>query len=196
MTKRRRHFPSCFKVPLDKDQNITDDTRIRAAVPTLQYLLSNGAKVLLSSHLGRPKNGPEDKFRLAPVAPRLSQLLGVSVWRAADCVGAEVDEQVSQLQKGQVLLLENVRFHKEETKNDPAFAKQLIKHADVYVNDAFGSAHRAHASTEGVAKLVPTAVAGLLLQKELEYLGKIDEDCDVVCFTKWVCISTFYVWVG
>ena len=167
--------PRCTRaqVPLDSAQQITDDTRIRAAVPTLRYLLSKGARVLLASHLGRPKSGPEDRFRLAPVAPRLSQLLGVPVLRADDCVGPAVDEKVAQLERGQLLLLENVRFHKEETKNDPGFARQLAKHVDVYVNDAFGSAHRAHASTEGVARLAPVAIAGLLLQKELEYLGEL-----------------------
>nr|AKP17751.1 phosphoglycerate kinase [Auxenochlorella pyrenoidosa] len=159
-----------LNVPLDGDLNITDDTRIRAAVPTLKYLLDNGAKVLLTSHLGRPKKGPEDKFRLNPVVPRLSELLGKAVKKADDCIGAPVEEALKTLQNGELLLLENVRFHPEEEKNDPDFAKELAKHADMYVNDAFGTAHRAHASTEGVTKYLSPSVAGFLLQKELDYL--------------------------
>ena len=159
-----------LNVPLDGDLNITDDTRIRAAVPTLKYLCDNGAKVVLTSHLGRPKSGPEDKFRLTPIVPRLSELLGKKVTKAEDCIGPEVESKLGQISNGEVLLLENVRFYKEEEKNDPEFAKKLASVADLYVNDAFGTAHRAHASTEGVTKFLSPSVAGFLLQKELDYL--------------------------
>ncbi|CAI0555487.1 unnamed protein product [Linum tenue] len=173
-----------LNVPLDDNQNITDDTRIRAAIPTIKHLMQNGAKVILSSHLGRPK-GVTPKFSLAPLVPRLSELLGIEVVKAEDCIGPEVEKAVAALPEGGVLLLENVRFYKEEEKNepefnvrfykeeeknDPEFAKKLASLADVYVNDAFGTAHRAHASTEGVAKFVKPAVAGFLMQKELDYL--------------------------
>ncbi|KAL3138641.1 hypothetical protein ABBQ32_006401 [Trebouxia sp. C0010 RCD-2024] len=165
-----------LNVPLDKSQNITDDTRIRAAIPTLKYLTDNGAKVLLTSHLGRPKDGPEDKFRLNPVVPRLSELLGTNVQKADDCIGDEVKQKTQALNNGEVLVLENVRFYKEETKNDPGFAEKLAANADIFVNDAFGTAHRAHASTEGVTKFLSPSVAGLLLQKELDYLdGAVKE---------------------
>jgi phosphoglycerate kinase len=159
-----------LNVPLDKEQKITDDTRIRAAVPTLKYLLDNGAKVLLTSHLGRPKSGPEDKFRLTPIAPRLSELLGKPVKKLNDCIGEEVEKAVKDAKNGELLLLENVRFYKEEEKNDAEFAKKLAANADLYVNDAFGTAHRAHASTEGVTKFLKPSVSGFLLQKELDYL--------------------------
>ncbi|CAI0555485.1 unnamed protein product [Linum tenue] len=175
-----------LNVPLDDNQNITDDTRIRAAIPTIKHLMQNGAKVILSSHLGRPKGvtpkfisdydfqgrpkGVTPKYSLKPLVPRLSELLGVEVKMANDCVGEEVEKLVAETQNGGVLLLENVRFYKEEEKNDPEFAKKLASLADVYVNDAFGTAHRAHASTEGVAKFVKPAVAGFLMQKELDYL--------------------------
>ncbi|KAI8472403.1 MAG: phosphoglycerate kinase [Monoraphidium minutum] len=159
-----------LNVPLDKSLNITDDTRIRAAVPTLKYLLDNGAKVLLTSHLGRPKSGPEDKFRLNPVAPRLAELLGKPVKKLDDCIGAEVEKAVASAKNGELLLLENVRFYKEEEKNEAEFAKKLAANADLYVNDAFGTAHRAHASTEGVTKYLKPSVSGFLLQKELDYL--------------------------
>lgn len=159
-----------LNVPLDGDLNITDDTRIRAAVPTLKYLCDNGAKVVLTSHLGRPKNGPEDKFRLTPIVPRLSELLGKKVTKTEDCIGPEVESKLGQISNGEVLLLENVRFYKEEEKNEPEFAKKLASVADLYVNDAFGTAHRAHASTEGVTKFLSPSVAGFLLQKELDYL--------------------------
>jgi len=159
-----------LNVPLDKSQKITDDTRIRAAIPTLKYLSENGAKVLLTSHLGRPKNGPEDKFRLTPVVPRLSELLGTQVLKADDCIGDEVAQKTKALKNGEVLVLENVRFYKEETKNDSSFAEKLAAPANLFVNDAFGTAHRAHASTEGVTKFLRPSVAGFLLQKELDYL--------------------------
>jgi len=159
-----------LNVPLNADLVITDDTRIRAAIPTLKYLLDKGAKVLLTSHLGRPKSGPEDKFRLNPVVPRLSELLGTTVKKVDDCIGPEVEKAVAALKEGELLVLDNVRFYKAETKNEPEFAKQLAANADIYVNDAFGTAHRAHASTEGVTKFLKPSVAGFLLQKELDYL--------------------------
>ena len=161
-----------FNVPQDETGRITDDRRIRAALPTIQYLINHGAKTILVSHLGRPKGKPEDreKFTLKPVAERLSELLGKPVPLAPDCIGPEVQKMVQAMNEGDVLLLENVRFHPEEEKNDPEFAKQLAELAEVYVNDAFGTAHRAHASTEGVTKYLP-GVAGYLMQKEIEYLG-------------------------
>jgi phosphoglycerate kinase len=160
-----------FNVPQDPSGAISDDTRIRAALPTLRYLLENGARVILVSHLGRPE-GVDPKFSLAPVAVRLSELLGQPVQTANDCIGAEAEAAASALASGQVLLLENVRFHPEEEKNDPELAKQLASLAELFVNDAFGTAHRAHASTEGVAHLLP-AVAGFLLGKELDVLGGV-----------------------
>jgi len=164
-----------FNVPLNEQQQITDDTRIRAALPTIQDLTSKGAIVVLCSHLGRPK-GVTDNLRLNPVADRLSQLLGQPVLKCDDCVGEEVRSQISSLQPGQVALLENVRFHPEEEKNDPEFAKQLAAIADLYVNDAFGTAHRAHASTEGVTHYLSPSVAGFLIEKELQYLQSAIEN--------------------
>ncbi|MDD5593886.1 MAG: phosphoglycerate kinase [Candidatus Margulisbacteria bacterium] len=164
-----------FNVPLDDKQKITDDTRIRAAVPTIKYLADQGAKVILVSHLGRPKAGPDDKLRLAPVAVRLKELLGKPVAYVKDCIGPEVEAAVAKLNNGDVLLLENVRFYKEEEKNDPAFAKKLAALADVYVNDAFGTAHRAHASTEGVTKYLK-GYAGFLMEKEIKFLGQLLEN--------------------
>lgn len=162
-----------FNVPMDEDQNITDDNRIRAALPTIQYCLDQGASVILMSHLGRPKSGPEDKFRLGPAATRLGELLGKDVIMAPDCVGPEVQKMCADLQPGQVVMLENTRFHGEETKNDEGFSKKLAALGDVYVNDAFGSCHRAHCSTEGVTKFLRPAVAGFLVEKELEVLGQL-----------------------
>merc|ERR1719395_35479 len=158
-----------LNVPLD-GKTITDDTRIRASIPTVQYLKEKGAKVLLSSHLGRPKDGPEDKFSLGPVAPRLSELLGKDVVMAPDCIGDGVAACVGKMTDGDVLLLENTRFYKEEEKNVADFAEKLAAPADLFVNDAFGTAHRAHGSTEGVTKYLSPSVAGFLLQKELDYL--------------------------
>lgn len=157
-----------FNVPLENGE-ITDDRRITEALPTIKYLLENGASVVLASHLGRPK-GVTPEFSLKPVAARLTELLGKNVPLLPDCVGPEVQAACEALKPGDVVLLENVRFHPEEEKNDPEFAKQLASLADLYVNDAFGTAHRAHASTEGVAHILPGA-AGFLIGKELEYLG-------------------------
>ncbi len=159
-----------FNVPLEGSK-ITDDTRIRAAVPTLKYILEQKPKaVILMSHLGRPKDGPDPKFSLAPVAPALAALLGTKVQFASDCIGEVADKAVANLPDGGVLLLENTRFYKGDEKNDPEMAKKLAKHGDIFVNDAFGSAHRAHASTEGVTKFLP-AVSGLLMEKEIDYLS-------------------------
>ncbi|MBC7261703.1 MAG: phosphoglycerate kinase [Chloroflexi bacterium] len=160
-----------FNVPLDKTGQITDDTRIRAALPTIEYLRDKGAKVIVCSHLGRPKGKVTEEFRLTPVAKRLSELLGTTVQKTDDCIGPEVEKAVAAMKPGDVLLLENLRFHAEEEANDPGFAKQLAALADIYVNDAFGAAHRAHASTEGVAHFLP-AVAGFLMERELTFLGK------------------------
>ncbi|HTL88673.1 MAG TPA: phosphoglycerate kinase [Leptolyngbya sp.] len=165
-----------FNVPVDEQGKITDDTRIRAALPTIEALTSKGAKVILSSHFGRPKNGAEDKYRLTPVGERLSELLGKPVVKTNDCIGDEVKAAVDAMQPGDVVLLENVRFYKEEEKNDPAFAEKLASVADLYVNDAFGTAHRAHASTEGVTKFLKPSVAGLLIEKELQYLQNAIEN--------------------
>lgn len=165
-----------FNVPLDDAGNITDDTRIRAALPTIQDLTGKGAKVILASHFGRPKGQVNEKMRLTPVAKRLSELLGKEVIKCDDCIGDEVANQVKGMANGQVALLENVRFHAEEEKNDPEFAKKLASVADLYVNDAFGTAHRAHASTEGVTHYLSPSVAGSLMEKELQYLkGAIEE---------------------
>ena len=159
-----------YNVPI-KDNKVTDDTRIVAAMPTVEYLLDHGAAVILCSHLGRPKGGPDPKFSLKPVAAHLSGLLGKPVAFADDCVGPVAEAASRVLKPGEVLVLENTRFHPEEEKNDPEFAKKLASLADIYVNDAFGSAHRAHASTEGVAHTLP-AVAGFLMEKEIQYLGQ------------------------
>jgi phosphoglycerate kinase len=161
-----------FNVPMDAEGRITDDKRIQAAIPTIRYLLDNGAAVILASHLGRPKGEVVEKLRLDPVARRLQELLGVEVKKIGTVVGAEAEEAAATLRPGEVLLLENTRFEPGETKNDENLAKALARLADVYVNDAFGAAHRAHASTEGVAKYLP-GVAGLLMQKELEMLGGV-----------------------
>jgi len=161
-----------FNVPLDDNNQITDDTRVRASMPTIRHIVNNGGKLILASHLGRPKNGPEAKFSLASVAPCLAEHLGKSVTMAPDCIGPDVARMIDQMKDGDVLLLENVRFHAGETKNDLAFAKALAENADLYVNNAFGTAHRAHASTEGVTHYLQPAAAGFLLEKEIKYLGQ------------------------
>jgi len=163
-----------FNVPLKGDK-VTDDTRIRAALPTIQYLLEKGASVILMSHLGRPKEGPDPKYSMKPTATRLGELLGEPVAFVDDCVGPKAEAAASALKPGDVLVLENTRFYKGETKNDPKLAEQMAKLAQIYVNDAFGSAHRAHSSTEGVTKFLP-AVAGFLMEKELDYLGGVMEN--------------------
>jgi phosphoglycerate kinase len=165
-----------FNVPLDDQGNITDDTRIRAALPTIQDLLKKGAKVLLSSHFGRPKGQVNESMRLTPTGKRLSQLLGQEVKMCDDCIGDSVKAVVDSLQNGQVALLENVRFYAQEEANDPEFAKKLAANADLYVNDAFGTAHRAHASTEGVTHYLSPSVAGYLIEKELNYLQNAIEN--------------------
>ncbi|MBQ1249312.1 MAG: phosphoglycerate kinase, partial [Selenomonadales bacterium] len=163
-----------FNVPM-KDGVITNDTRVRATLPTLNYLLEQGAAVILGSHLGRPKGQRVPEFTLAPVAVRLGELLGREVKLAPDCVGEEVSAMAAELKSGEVLLLENLRYHKEEEKNDPEFAKALASLADVAVNDAFGVSHRAHASVEGITKFIP-AVAGYLMEKEIKFVGQAVAD--------------------
>ena len=164
-----------FNVPLDENGNITDDKRIVGALPTIKYLVEHGAKTILVSHLGRPKNGFEDKFSMRPTVERLSKLLGIEVKLAKDVIGEDAKAKAASLKDGEVLMLENVRFHKEETKNDPEFAKSLSELAEIYVNDAFGTAHRAHASTAGLADYLP-AVCGFLIEKEIEFMGKALEN--------------------
>ncbi|MGD0480472.1 MAG: phosphoglycerate kinase [Terracidiphilus sp.] len=180
LTNKRVFIRVDFNVPLTEDgQTITDDTRIVATLPTIEYALRHRAKVILASHLGRPKGKPNPKYSLRPVVDRLRELLdkkednySINVAFSPDCVGEIAEEMARQLESGQVLLLENLRFHAEEEANDPAFSKALASLAEVYVNDAFGSAHRAHASTEGITHYLKPAVAGLLMEKEITYLGK------------------------
>ena len=162
-----------FNVPQDEKGQITDDTRILLSLPTIRFVMERGGKAILASHLGRPKGKRDPKFSLAPVAERLSQMLGKKVVLASDCVGEEVEKQVKAMNGGDVILLENLRFHTEEEKNDEGFAKVLASLCEVYVNDAFGAAHRAHASTEGMTRFVKTAAAGFLMMKEIENLEKV-----------------------
>jgi phosphoglycerate kinase len=161
-----------FNVPVDDENEITDDTRIRAALPTIQYLMDKGARIILASHFGRPKGEVKEKYRLGMAAQRLAELLGTQVLMARDCIGEGPRNLIEKMKPGEVILLENLRFHPGEEKNDPEFARQLAELADVYVNDAFGAAHRAHASTAGMAAFLPSG-AGFLMQKEVEALGKV-----------------------
>ncbi len=164
-----------FNVPLDKDLNITDDNRIRAALETIKYIIGQGGKLILISHLGRPKGAPKPEFSLKPVAKRLSELVGKPVKFLDECIGDKVKSEIAGIKAGDIVLLENLRFHKEEEKNDPEFAKKLAELGDVFVNDAFGTCHRAHASTEGVTHYLES-VSGFLVQKEIEYFGKVITD--------------------
>ncbi len=166
-----------FNVPMDEAGNISDDNRIVGALPTIRYLMDQGARVVLMSHMGRPKGTVNPKYSLAPVARRLGEMLGIQVHMAQDVVGEDADRVVAALKEGEVALLENLRYHAEEEKNNPDFAKKLASYGDVFVNDAFGTAHRAHASTEGVAHYLP-AVSGFLIEKELKFMGKALEDPD------------------
>jgi phosphoglycerate kinase len=170
MTGKRVLTRVDFNVPLE-DGKVADDTRINASIPTIHKIVASGGKAILMSHLGRPKGERKPEFSLEPAAIRLSQLMGRQVIFANDCIGSEVEKQIADLPDGGIILLENLRFHQEEEKNDPSFAKSLAALGDVYVNDAFGSAHRAHASTEGITKFISPAVAGYLMKKELDYLG-------------------------
>ncbi len=176
LQNKRVFIRADFNVPLDDDGNITDDGRIRSTLPTINYALDAGAKVILASHLGRPKGKPAPKFSLAPVAKRLNRLLNKEVRFARDCIGPDVEHLVQGMRPGDVLLLENLRFHPEEEKNDEGFAKALAAFTDVYVNDAFGTAHRAHASTFGITRFVKQSVAGFLMKKEITYLQKTVAD--------------------
>ena len=169
--KGKKVFVRCdFNVPMDENKNITDNRRIVSALPTIKYLIEQGCKIILSSHLGRPKGEFKEEFSLKPVAAELSKLLGQEVLMAKDVIGESAKQLANSLQPGQVMLLENVRFHREETDNDPEFAKQLASMAEIFVNDAFGTAHRAHASTEGISHYLPS-VSGFLIEKELKFLG-------------------------
>ncbi len=161
-----------FNVPVDDKGNITDDRRIKAAIPTIKTLADRGAKVILVSHFGRPKGGPDNKYRMDNMAKRLGELMGTTIVKVDDCIGDEPKNAIANLAPGGIVLLENVRFYKEEEANDEGFAKKLSELADVYVNDAFGTAHRAHASTAGVAKFLKPAVSGYLMQKEIDIMGK------------------------
>lgn len=161
-----------FNVPQDDKGNITEDTRIAGAVPTIKYAMEQGAKVVLASHLGRPKGEKKPKYTMAPAAKRLSQLLGKKVVQAPDCFGPEVDKLVAAMKPGDVVMLENVRFYPGEEKNDPAFAKQLVNGCEIYVNDAFAVSHRAHASVEAITKIIPTVAAGFLMKNEMTFFDK------------------------
>ena len=169
--KEKKVFVRCdFNVPMDEKQNITDNTRIKAALPTIKYLLEQNCKIILASHLGRPKGEVKPEFSLKPVAKELSKLLGKDIIMANDVIGEDATSKAENLKEGEIMLLENVRFHREETDNDPEFAKKLASMAEIFVNDAFGTAHRAHASTTGIADYIP-GVAGFLIEKELKFLG-------------------------
>ncbi len=165
-----------FNVPLDADRVITSDNRIKAAIPSIKYIIEKGGRLILASHLGRPKGEKKPEFSLDVCAKKLSELIGKDVKFVNDCVGAEVKSAVDAMKDGGILLLENLRFYKQEEKNDPEFSKQLAENADIYVNDAFGTAHRAHASTEGMTKFVKKSAAGFLMEKELKFLGEMLEN--------------------
>lgn len=165
-----------FNVPLDENKNITDENRIQGALPTINYLIGQGAKIILCSHFGRPKGTFDEKYSLKPVADRLSELVDTKVTFAKDVIGPSAKKAVEELKEGEIVLLENLRFHKEETDNDKDFCKALASFADIYVNDAFGTAHRAHASTAGIAEFVPVNVAGFLIDKELKIMGEALEN--------------------
>ena len=170
-----------FNVPLDAQQQVSDNHRVMQALPTIRHIVEQGGRAVLMSHLGRPGGEQVSELSLRPVAEELSQLLGTPVTLAPDCVGAEVEAQVQAMQDGEVVLLENLRYHKAEAKNDPEFCRQLAKLGDVYVNDAFGTAHRAHASTAGVVKFLPNAALGYLIRKELDFLGSLLENPEQPC---------------
>src|SRR4030066_1611541 len=171
---KRLFIRADFNVPLDENLNITDDRRVRSTLPTINYAVDEGAKTILASHLGRPRGTPDKRYSLASVAKRLQRLIKKEVIFLPDCIGPEVEEAVSKMSEGDIILLENLRFHKEEEKNDEEFSKSLAKLADYYINDAFGAAHRAHASIVGITKFLPAA-AGFLLQRGIEYLkGAVD----------------------
>ncbi len=174
--KGKKVFVRCdFNVPMDEDKNITDNARILGAMPTIKYLLENNCAIILASHLGRPKGEFKEEYSLKPVAKELAKLLEKEIIMASDVIGEDAKTKAKNLKQGEILLLENVRFHREETDNDEVFAKELANMADIYVNDAFGAAHRAHSSTAGIAKFIP-AVAGFLIEKELNFLGKTLEN--------------------
>ncbi|HBC47738.1 MAG TPA: phosphoglycerate kinase [candidate division Zixibacteria bacterium] len=175
LTGKRALVRVDFNVPIEGGK-VTDDTRLVASIPTIQKLVQSGARVILMSHLGRPKGGPDPKYSLRPVAERLSKLMGLPVKFANDCIGPTAQEAAGNLKNGELLLLENLRFHPQEEKNDLGFAKELASLGEIYINDAFGTAHRAHASTEGVTRFIQPAVAGYLMKKELDYLGMALED--------------------
>jgi phosphoglycerate kinase len=176
LTGKRVFLRVDFNVPLDDHGNITDDVRIRSALPTINYLIDENCRVVVASHLGRPGGEVNRKFSMATVRKRLERLLNKKVLFVGDCVGEKVGQAVSEMGPGQILMLENLRFHKGEKKNDEAFARELAGHCEVYVNDAFGAAHRAHASIDAITRFIPTAVAGFLMKKEIEYFDRVSAD--------------------
>ena len=178
-----------FNVPLDANLRVTDNNRIRQALPTIRRIVDQGGRAVLMSHLGRPKGERIPELSLKPAADALAGLLGTAVSLVPDCVGVSAEAQVQAMQDGEVLLLENLRYHKAETKNDPEFCRQLARLGDVYVNDAFGTAHRAHASTAGVAEFLPNAAVGYLIRKELDFLGGLLENPEPPCFSTIMLVA-------